>query len=287
MTTTPSFAPSFRRHEAFNCSIDPVDFDWRAAVALNNAGVAMMERSCCRQAFETFKSAAYATKVSYYRKSDIGSGDMQGYDDEVRCKVLSKLQRSDRLASRPKPSPLPVAINVYSHDVIHYSTCVNINDKRTATKGNFGDPLTLIRIETADVEVWDEREPDFLTAIVIYNFGVACCCQSLRSKLSKSGSSCAADPLIESPKLISFAIDFLAAHYANCHDPFIMSRVLHISLTMSQTLSQVHFICEEDPANQAAATSLKNIDQLFQCFACHDHELMDAIENQRSTASAA
>ena len=285
--TTPSFAPPFRRHEAFDCSIDPVDFDWRAAVALNNAGVAMMERSCSRQAFEMFKSAAYATKVSYYRNSDIGSGDMQGYDNEVRCKMLSKLQRADRLASRPKPAPLPFPINVYSHDVIHYSTCVNINDKRTAKTGSLDYPLTLIRIETADVEVWDEREPDFLTAIVIYNFGVACCCQSLSSKLSKSGSSCGSDPLIESPKLISFAIDFLAARYANCHNPFIMARVLHISLTMSQALSQVIVFCEEGPAWQVAAPSLESIDKLFQCFACHDHELMDAIESQRSTASAA
>jgi len=221
------------------------EFEFRASVALNNAAVSMMERSCCRQAFETLKAAAFATKAvqaACARSADLSFDRAQDTLEITRLKLLEKLKRADRLMSRPSPMPLAIPINVFPHDATPSSIfltsaetrqCIH-HSERIAQNQKFC--LNMIRIETANVDLWDEREWDLLTAIIVFNFAVSYICYSKNGGTLNNSSGNEAQMRDECIKLMFFALDLLAVQYVDCEDPFIMMRVHFITAALCQTL---------------------------------------------------
>ena len=243
MTSTDPAVKSSDERGSF--SLDTArEFEFRASVALNNAAVSMMERSCCRQAFETLKAAAFATKAvqaACARNADLSFDRAQDIQKITRMKLLEKLKRADRLMSRPSPMPLAIPINVFPHDATPSSIFLTGADIRHTDHServvlNQEFCLNMIRIETANVDLWDEQEWDLLTAIIVFNFAVSYICYSKNGGTLNNSSGNEAQMRDECIKLMFFALDLLAIQYVDCEDPFIMMRVHFITAALCQTL---------------------------------------------------
>jgi hypothetical protein len=122
-------------------------FEWNAALALNNLAIKMMESACYKQANATFRDATLIVRqIASAPNAEI-----------CRDSVLHKLDRANRCRFNPVFSSVYVPINV-----LHYEDEGSLDNSETMKT------FSLIRTEAP-------QEVDFYEAasIILYNYAVS------------------------------------------------------------------------------------------------------------------
>ena len=134
--------------------------NYRAAVVLNNTGVALLERGAYRQAMATFKDAILVMK----RSLRCTAGLMKPALSDVEVKIENAAKR----LANPQPFPLVLPTSVVSHDgSLQYSAM-----KSALTHNAFC--AVPIRIEPSCLQ----EDTDLDSTILLYNFAIAHICMA-------------------------------------------------------------------------------------------------------------
>jgi hypothetical protein len=139
--------------------------DHRAAIALNNMGVSLLERRAYRQGMETLNDAIFVMK-RVLRPPSISS---QGFGKPTNSTSYAeaKIHRASRRMANPQPIPSAVSIDVVSQ-------CATFSYSGTVLHGDWSSPLSSpLRIEVTDLVSLEERDADLESSIMLYNFGLA------------------------------------------------------------------------------------------------------------------
>jgi hypothetical protein len=166
----------------------------RAALALNNMGISLMERSCSVQGVETFKDATLVM-LSASVASCQGQSTRQ-------ATVNQMIERANQSLCNPEIVPSTTLPNVILHDL-----SMDL-DRKTGAGAELNCPF--IRIET--------MEDDYLTfeltlAIVIYNRAVACLCQM-------------GDTELEARELLTQSLMILDSLHCSSENLFLVQRIV-------------------------------------------------------------
>jgi hypothetical protein len=138
--------------------------DHRAAVALNNMGVSLLERRAYRHGMETLKDAILVME-SVLRPQSKSRG--YGVNSESTSSAEAKVHRAVRRMANPHHVPSAVSSDVISHGgaTSHPSSFL--------ASPAFTSP---VRIEATDLDCPEDRDPDLDSAIMINNFALAHLC---------------------------------------------------------------------------------------------------------------
>jgi hypothetical protein len=151
--------------------------DHRAAIALNNMGVSLLERRAYRQGMETLKDAIVVMK-RVLRPASHSQGF--GKTPNSTSYAEAKVHRASKRMATAQPVPSAVSIDVISH----CATFSHRSDSGSILHGGSSYPLSSpIRIEANDLVSREGRDSDLESSIMLYNFGLAHLCMA---KLVKS-----------------------------------------------------------------------------------------------------
>jgi hypothetical protein len=154
--------------------------DHRAAIALNNMGVSLLERRAYREGMETLKDAIFIMK-RVLRPLPISS---QGINKTPKSTndADAKVERASKRMANLHPTPSVVSIDVISR----CSTFSHRSDSGSVLHhGSSSSPLRYpLRIEATDfVSLGEEgRDSDLESSIMLYNFGLAHLCMAKLAK---------------------------------------------------------------------------------------------------------
>jgi hypothetical protein len=212
---------------------------YRAAVALNNTGVALLERGAYRQAMATLKDSLLVMKRTL-RFSKFASPDCMKH---ALMDVETRVQKAVKRLANPQPFSPMLPISVVSHDgSLQYSVM-----KSGLMKNNGAFCAIPVRIEPADLR--NDAEPqdtDLESAIILYNFALAHICMSKYSNSSEDIEQFREGSL----KLLQMACT-IASHQDDIFDDDVMD----------EECEEDDMICEVRLLLSAAA--LKNVVQVL------------------------
>jgi hypothetical protein len=148
----------------------------RAAVALNNAGVNLLERGRYKEAMATCKDAVKVIKIGLSRVSTCSSEDQIDIDD-----MLSKAtQRMSDLPSRINDKSHPLQLHICSLDDI--PTCAGM----AVDEGPSLGLAFAIRIDDVETDSGFHFEKDIDSAVILHNFAVSYLCLSMIARKKHS-----------------------------------------------------------------------------------------------------
>lgn len=140
---------------------------YRSVVALNNIGVALIEKNCFRSAEKTLKDATEILRKASRHVQCCSCKQFQPLAVPVMNKMLKE---ADRRLSNNKPSVgIKFPINVISDEVDLY----NLTTATATGKHCVFEP---VRIDLNSIG--DELDKDLVAAIVVWNFSLACLLQA-------------------------------------------------------------------------------------------------------------
>ena len=281
-------------------------FEYKATFALNNMAITMMQRSCCNQAFETFKGAVTALQTA-----------TEGADAQGHQLVRNKLKQAIHHATNPEQCDFFVpSLNVIQHDAdlsfvqricaqskgrksnrnsIHADEmCL---DDETPTSSTCTSPFTLIRLREDDKHLHHRSELNFLTAIVLHNFAVASLLKAECSKgtircdecncLHQNASKSDQDAIV----ILHLARNLLDDDIAAANDrsfeatsPLAFSRVILISAIVLQALVQA---LEAHGNSDEAFTCIVRLTQIRTVASVLSDKFLHPIQAQSAFAPAA
>jgi len=231
-------------------------FEYRAALALNNMAITMMERRCYRQAFETFKDAVAAMKVARL------SVEEDDNSSEQRESVFGSLRKANQRSFRPKASRTVHAWTVVSHNCGHLEWILPSFEVSSSPKNNTNTIMHfhLIRLDDADIFGSDDEEllqSDVLTIIMLYNFGMSYLCLAQTTSSTSAASKFRQGAL----KLLTLCRNLLAVQYEGCEDMFVLPRLLYLSALILQTLRQAFLVSGNVQDAMDCARVLRSLEQ--------------------------
>jgi hypothetical protein len=147
--------------------------DHRAAIALNNMGVSLLERRAYRQGMETLKDAILVMKRVLRSPSISSQGSEKppistSYTD-------TKVHRASKRMANPQPVPSAVSIDIVSH----CATFSHHSHLGSVLHGGSSSPLrSPLRIEAADLDSLEESDRALESSIMLFNFGLAHLCMA-------------------------------------------------------------------------------------------------------------
>lgn len=196
-------------------------FQHKAAFALNNMAISMIEKSCYTQAFETLKQAATVARSA----SLVDDQGRNGAQQSLECLKLA----SSRLL-RPELSPLFVPTSVLMQDV-------GLNPSDFLPQ-NRDTGYSLIRMETNGIEFNDD-DWALAVATILHNFAVAHLCRT------RSSEENTFDVKLRNAavKMLGMAGSLLSTIFKDCADPFILPHVIVTMTTVVKTLIHVLESC--------------------------------------------
>jgi len=210
------------------------DFEYKASLALNNMAITMIERSCYGQAYETLKDATFALAAASRALVSEYTGDNQSHSSSSALEVQTRLQAAYIRSAHPDPSPL----RLFPINVISLNSRVKSADFSFKAITEQVRVQTLIRVDSNDTELLENMEEcfDLSSAIILYNYAIVSLAQAdVIARRSKRRSKALKESAI---KLLTLSGDLLSRLYEACEESYILSRVIFISATLLQTLSQ-------------------------------------------------
>lgn len=145
--------------------------DYRAAVALTNIGVSLLERGASEMATDTFKDAIQVMKKVVRIRQNGPACEKEQIDTGT---IMARVEAaSKRLATCQQSSPDRTRTVCYDGVSTHWSGPSQPNTDGTLT-------MYPIRLDTVDSE--DERDAEFECGIVLHNFACAYLCLSRASR---------------------------------------------------------------------------------------------------------
>jgi hypothetical protein len=148
--------------------------DHRAAIALNNMGVSMLERRAYRQGMETLKDAILVMKRVLRRSPSISSQSF-GHTPNSTSDVDTKVHHASKRMANPQPIPSAVSVDIVSHcpTFSHHSYLGSV--LHGGSSSAFRSP---IRIEAAGLVSLEESDYLLESSIILFNFGLAHLCMA-------------------------------------------------------------------------------------------------------------
>jgi hypothetical protein len=147
--------------------------DHRAAIALNNMGVSLLERRAYRQGMETLKDAVLVMK-RVLRPASISQGF--GKTPNSACNAEAKIHRASKRMATPQPIvPSTVSIDAISHGA-------TVSHRSKVHRGSSYPLSSPLRIEATDLVSREDRDSDLESSIMLYNFGLAHLCMATLAK---------------------------------------------------------------------------------------------------------
>jgi hypothetical protein len=182
----------------------------RAAISLNNTGVALLQRRCYQQGFRTLRDAAGAMSAAASRRVQEQhgcTGDGNSSSRETFC-VEAMLRQAEKRLSKPEPSvdrnaarqyydlqvlsecehpavlldcPHHKSVSTPSPSLHHHNTITPVapSTPLTGPRADFNDKRAyLLRIETLNYDASVEHNYNVQSSIILQNFGIAFLCMS-------------------------------------------------------------------------------------------------------------
>jgi hypothetical protein len=146
--------------------------DHRAAIALNNMGVSLLERRAYRQGMETFKDAVFVMK-RVLRPASISQGF--GKTPNSTSNAEAKVHRASKRMATPQPIPSDGSIDAISHGA-------TFSHRSKLHRGSSYPLSSPLRIEATDLVSREDRDSDLQSSIMLYNFGLAHLCMATLAK---------------------------------------------------------------------------------------------------------
>jgi hypothetical protein len=148
--------------------------DHRAAIALNNMGVSLLERRAYRQGMETLKDAIFVMK-RVLRPPSISSHGLCKTPNSTTY-AEAKVHRASKRMANPRPISSAISIDVVSQ-------CTTFSHRSypsgSILHGGSSSPLSSpLRIEATDLISLEDRDSDLESSIMLYNFGLAHLCMA-------------------------------------------------------------------------------------------------------------
>jgi hypothetical protein len=190
---------------------------YMSAIMLNEIAVTMAERGHYRLAFAMLKDAIKIARSLLKQDDTLSSDDTSTIDkssthQQLLNKACLRLARSSTVlaASSVAPSDLVQAVAIADFSLSRRTT--NIDTK-----------ITLIRIDTSDVEMLQTTSYELPMAILVYNLAIVA---SLH------------EPVRCSPRdLLSLALRILERSFEQYEDdPFFLKRVVFVTVSVLQAL---------------------------------------------------
>jgi hypothetical protein len=177
---------------------------FNAALSLNNSAIALTQRSCYRQGFDTLKDAVSLLRAPLD-------------DDDIALNTLINLKLNEAMrrltSSQPSPTSASPCVEVMSHDA---ADSFSLQDEEDLKK-----LPTLIRFETSDVDLFQANDQGLPCAIILYNLAVA----SLLCNMTSAA------------RFLSCALHLLQGRFEQSQDdPFYLRRVIFVSVHALTTL---------------------------------------------------
>jgi hypothetical protein len=147
--------------------------DHRAAIALNNMGVSLLERRAYRQGMETLKDAILVMK-RVLRSPSISSQGF-GHTPNSTSDADTKVHRASKRMANPQPIPSAVSVDIVSHcpTFSHQSYLGSV--LHGISSSAFRSPL---RIEATGLVPLEESYYLLESSIMLFNFGLAHLCMA-------------------------------------------------------------------------------------------------------------
>jgi hypothetical protein len=149
--------------------------DHRAAIALNNMGVSLLERRAYRQGLETLKDAIFVMK-RVLRPASISSQGLCKTPNSTSY-AEAKVHRASKRMANPQPISSAISIDVLSQcATFSHRSCPSDS---VLHAGGPSSPLSSpLRIEATDLISLEDRDSDLESSIMLYNFGLAHLCMA-------------------------------------------------------------------------------------------------------------
>jgi hypothetical protein len=153
--------------------------DHRAAIALNNMGVSLLERRAYRQGMETLKDAIFVMKRVLLPPSISSQGLCKTPNSTSHAET--RVHRASKRMANPQPIPSAISIDVVlqcatfsrrscpSGSVLHGGSSSPVRIEATG--------LSPLRIEATDL-ISEDSDSDLESSIMLYNFGLAHLCMA-------------------------------------------------------------------------------------------------------------
>jgi hypothetical protein len=210
--------------------------DHRAAIALNNMGVSLLERRAYRQGMETLKDAIFVMKL-VLRPPTISSQGLYKTPKSTSC-AKAKVHRASKRMANPQPVSSAISIDVVSQSAtFSHRSC----QSGSVLHGGSSSPL---RIEATDLVSLEERDSDLESSIMLYNFGLAHLCMA---KLSKTPMKLQEVAL----KLFKMAYCILASLYDQEEHGSREDIVLLAAVTLNNIVTLLSQMGKQSEANES------------------------------------
>lgn len=199
--------------------------DYRAAIALNNMGVSLLERACYRQAMETLQDGIHVMK-EVFRPDRSAAGSSSEVDFKLH-------QAAQRVASPVRMCTpwLNVSLQTLSFDL---SLSPVLNYLRESPSTTCFLPIRIDLPPECGFGDFRLHEPDFESAIILYNFGVA------NLLLSKVASGTVSEKLRgNAMSILNLASSVLSKRSSLCDDTLEEASLLQLGLMVFHTIIQV------------------------------------------------
>ena len=187
---------------ALPCNHEDSHYFYRAALALNNMAVTMLERHCYKQAFLTLKDAVFCMMVA--SKQQPQPPTHKNYHKPEQGEQLKEiLQKASQRAARPESAsssfsalsawlsiqaiwdtdPTTTCLLSLQHDPEDSSKVIVVRPIRMDDLGMYNlDTMHPNQSEDADA-TGQYQDSDLYTSIILYNFGLAHYCRSRQTIL--------------------------------------------------------------------------------------------------------
>jgi hypothetical protein len=206
---------------------------FKAALALNNVGVSLLERGCFRDALETLRKASDLIKVPFaspdsveVNNRSIPSCDSQiDRDLTISYRRLARSQSVHHHADRDVTCVFAFDLTVLPDDNLHEAA-------HSFPCSNSG---YAVRVDTCE-----ELYFNFLLecSIIIMNYGIAYRCYACGQHVSDSKK---ADCLRSAHELLKLAYEVLSNEFGRGEDDIILERIELVSMLVLQGLMQLSY----------------------------------------------
>ena len=236
-TKTQNEETSRLNWDPFAMQQQPVAHGFRAAISLNNTAVTLMERGCVRQGLDTLQDAIFAMKESFHSLEEAELGRQTAASafapssDERKCRTGQRLRRATHRMANPEPFSLGGAqIHSLSFDVglTPVLTCL----QRSPSLSGFFPIRIDLPMEWFTSTILSD--PDFESAIILYNFGIA------NLLLAKAAPPCpyAGKCRATAVNVFQLASGILSARTQSCDDGMEEADLLQLALLVFHSTIQ-------------------------------------------------
>jgi hypothetical protein len=160
----------------------------RAAISLNNTGVALLERRCYRQGLRTLSNAVAVMNAAFRRIEEQKGGDEVSPADEPHYGINTMLHQATQRLAYPEILVENRTLSHYDLKVLsdyqnpsvlqeqpnHYTPSIS----PSPTSSTHCTISYLLRIEALDCEAPTKHIYDLQSSIILYNFAIAYRCMA-------------------------------------------------------------------------------------------------------------